>query len=704
VSASPLSSAAAPALRIAGAVLIAVGVNIAYLNRAFFDAEAFAAHAAHSLEDPRVAGFVAERIVEQAIAQKRDLTAYRPLIVASARTVVASEPFRATFRRAVQAAHVLVFSQQAERLYLSLPDVNVLLRSAVERIDPKLVARLPVDLKARLETGTGDGLGEGALKLMRLAHRARRLARLLIGVGIVCLLAGVAWPRDRRAALLRAGFALAVAALVLFLLPPILASIASLAIVDLELRGFVLGVWNAFGAGQQVWALVLAGIGLVFAAAASSLASHVEVERAARRAWAALTEPARTRRGELVRAACLAVLGLLAVLRPAATLEVLTVVAGALLAFEGLRELFALVAPRLEEALGEAKASAEGAPGSPRLRYAAMSGLALALLAAAILFLRSPTAAPAPPAFTGVCLGDRALCDRRLPEIVLAGAHNAMSAADIPGWLFPNQERGIPAQLRAGIRALLFDVHHGTPVAGHIRTEFQDEAERRKFEQALGKQGFDAAMRVRDRLVGEPEGPRGLYVCHGFCELGAQPLTTVLRQIHDFLVEQPGELLILVIEDYAKPADIAAAFEESGLLRFVFRGAPRGPWPTLRRMIDADQRVLVLGENATPGVPWYHSAFEVVQETPYTFHDEKSFSCAANRGGTKGPLFQINHWIETTPTPKPSNAEIVNARGFLLARARQCQKERGRLPNILAVDFALTGDVVGVAAELNGLR
>ena len=69
----------------------------------------------------------------------------------------------------------------------------------------------------------------------------------------------------------------------------------------------------------------------------------------------------------------------------------------------------------------------------------------------------------------------------------------------------------------------------------------------------------------------------------------------------------------------------------------------------------------------------------------------------------RAPLFQINHWIETLPAPKPSNAAIVNAHDFLLARARQCQQERGKLPNILAVDFARTGDVVGVAAELNGL-
>lgn len=692
------------ALRVGGAVLIAVGLNLVYLDRIFFDAEAFAARAAQSLEDPRVAAFVAERIADQAIAQKRDLTAYRPLIVASARTVVGSEPFRATFRRAAQATHAVLFSEGAEQLYLALPDVNVLLRGALERLDPKLVARLPADLKASLDARTGVGLGRNALELMRLGHRVRRLSLVAIGIGIASLLAGVVLSRDRRAALLHAGWVLAIAALVLFFLPKVLASIATLAISDLELRGFALGVWSAFAAGQQLWALVLAGIGLVFAAAASSLASHVEVERAVRRAWALLTEPARTRAGEFARAGSLAGLGLLAVLRPGGTLQVVTVVLGALLAFEGLRELFALVAPRLEEALGERKPRIEGQQARPWLRYAAMAVLALGFTAAAVLFLRSPTAVPASPAFTGTCLGDRSLCERSLPEIALPGAHNAMSAADIPGWMFPNQERGIAAQLHSGIRALLFDVHYGTPVAEHVRTEFQDESERRKFEKALGKQGFDAAMRIRDRLVGEPEGPRGLYLCHGFCELGAQPLTPVLRQIHDFLVENPGEVLTLVIEDYVTPADVAVAFQESGLLRFVFRGAPRAPWPTLRTMIDADERVLVLGENASPAVPWYHPAFEIVQETPYTFHSKEDFSCVSNRGGSAGALFQINHWIETTPAPKPSNAEIVNARELLLARARQCQKERGRLPNILAVDFALTGDVVGAAAELNGLR
>ncbi|HET9235041.1 MAG TPA: hypothetical protein VFP10_12945, partial [Candidatus Eisenbacteria bacterium] len=93
-----------------------------------------------------------------------------------------------------------------------------------------------------------------------------------------------------------------------------------------------------------------------------------------------------------------------------------------------------------------------------------------------------------------------------------------------------------------------------------------------------------------------------------------------------------------------------------------------------------------------------------IQETPYTFHTPEEFTCQPNRGGTTGSLFQINHWIETTPRPMPSNAAIVNSYDFLLDRMRRCQKERGKLPNIIAVDFYGTGDLMRVVDTMNGLE
>jgi hypothetical protein len=700
---------AAPALRVVGAVLLAAGLVHLYADRVIFKPQPFAARAALSLADPRVAAYLAERIADEAIAQKRDLMAYRPLLVGTARAVVSSEPFRAGFQRAAEGAHALLFSRRTEAVALSVPDIGVLVQSALSH-DPQLAARIPARLRAGVAVRPSGRIAGVVLKLIQLGHRFRRNAILAIGGGGLLLFLGIALPRGRQASLLRGGAALATAALVLFFLPPICRAALTAAIPSPELRPLAAGVWDAFAGGLRAWALVLAGIGIVLASAASSLARRVEVEQVARQAWQRLQQPARTPAGEVVRALALVATGLLAALEPAATLRALAVLAGSLVAFEGLRELFMILPPRIQEAAREAEAALAEVHASQRgwlrtvAHHAAVGLVALLLIGGAVFFLRSPQALPAAPALTGACNGDPSLCGRPLDQVAFAGAHNSMSAAELDGWLFPNQELASVSLLGHGIRALLFDVHYGAPLGDRVRTEIDDEAaSRAKFEKVIGKEAVDAAMRIRARMQGEPSGPRAPYLCHGFCELGATPLVSMLEGVRSFLVAHPGEVLVLVIEDYVAPADVAAAFQESGLERFVYRGAAKPPWPTLRELVDSDQRVLVLGENDTSGVPWYHPAFEVVQETPYKFARPEEFSCRPNRGGTEAPLFQLNHWIETTPTPKPSNAAIVNAHDFLLRRARQCQRERGRLPNILAVDFARTGDVVGVAAELNGL-
>ncbi len=703
-----LREVGARAFRLAGIVLLALGLTLAYSNRVVFDADAFADRAALSLGDPRVAGFVGERLADELIAQNPDLVAVRPVLATVARAVVASEPFRVVFRQASRSAHSLAFSEGAEKVALSLPDFGVLMKSTLTQLRPDLADRVEASGEMRLVEDLDEAMGGGVLRLLQFASRVQGWTNLTLGLGTLLLLGSVALPRNRRQALLRAGLGLAAAALVLLMIPTLLGGALTAGIDDTGLREATRGVWDGFSVGFRHWALLLAGMGIVLSAAASSLASHVEVERAAFGAWRWLREPRGKPGAELARALGLLGVGALAFLDPGGTVDLLAAILGAILAFEGLRSLFALVAPQLEEAAeqaDEALSRVDSPTFSRRLRLGLVTLASVGLVALAISYLRSPASVPALRALVTACNGNRALCHRPLDEVVLPGTHNAMASADVPGWMFPNHVHGISDQLRAGIRALLIDVHGGIPVAGRIKTDLEDEAgARRKFEKVIGAEAVDAAMRIRDRLVGEPEGPRAPYLCHGFCELGAQPLVPVLSGIRDFLVQHPGEVLVIVIEDYVSPEEIAQAFEESGLLRLVYQGSVGPPWPTLGEMISKDQRVLVLAEADSAGVPWYHQAFEVIQETPYHFNAPEEFSCAPNRGGTDGSLFQINHWIDTTPAPRPSNAEIVNTRDFLLDRARKCQAERGKLPNVLAVDFAMTGDVFGAVAELNGLN
>src|SRR5262249_11602092 len=190
------------------------------------------------------------------------------------------------------------------------------------------------------------------------------------------------------------------------------------------------------------------------------------------------------------------------------------------------------------------------------------------------------------------CNGSPSLCDRPLDQVIFPTSHNSMAGAGVPGWMFPNQNADIEKQLADGIRGFLIDSHYGGSVGGKVKTELEvEEAAMAKYEAALGKEGMAAVLRIRDRLAGHATGERDVYMCHGFCELGALKLVPVLRDTRDFLVANPGEVLVIVIQDESvTPQDIERCFRESGLIDFVYRGAARPPWPTLREMVETDQR------------------------------------------------------------------------------------------------------------------
>ena len=90
---------------LAGAVSVALGAIGSTVSRAAFESRVFGARAAASLEDPRVAALVADRITSAILAESPDLTAVRPLILVTARGLVALEPMRALVETAARSAH-----------------------------------------------------------------------------------------------------------------------------------------------------------------------------------------------------------------------------------------------------------------------------------------------------------------------------------------------------------------------------------------------------------------------------------------------------------------------------------------------------------------------------------------------------------------------------------------------------------------------
>ena len=119
-----------------------------------------------------------------------------------------------------------------------------------------------------------------------------------------------------------------------------------------------------------------------------------------------------------------------------------------------------------------------------------------------------------------------------------------MSAATNPGWLFAQQDAGFADQLHDGIRGLLIDAHYGTPTeGGTIKTDLSDldapasaRPTRRSSDPRRSTRRCGSAT---GSSTPSPTGPRQVYLCHRFCELGAIPIDEAFKIYRDFLAANP---------------------------------------------------------------------------------------------------------------------------------------------------------------------
>ena len=687
-----------------GVVLTALGALARDAARGILNGDAMADRTAASLSDPRVSAFVADRLTNAILAEKPDLVAFRPIIAATAAGLVETAPFRGIVRSAVRTAHRSAVSTTGQRVLLSLPDVGVLVQSAVQSMSPEAADKIPPRIESfasDLNTRPEMGRIRDGLRILGFMSRAG-IAFLLVGPLLIVL--GIAFAKDRRRALLRAGIGLLLAAVLLAGVIPAGRAVAAIISREALERGAIAGLWRAYFTGLLAWGITLGGIGLLITAAATSLLEAADPIRRAEALARTIATPPKSPGLVLLWSLGLTILGGLVVAYPTDAAAATALLAGLGICYVGLRELFRLVLGALPEETGSAAAAvAQEGLGWFNRRVAVVALLVVGLGGAVVALARPGKR----EAIGGMmeCNGSSVLCDRRVDEVVFPATHNSMSNVDMVGWMFPQQNGSIKRQLEAGIRALLIDVHNGVPVEGTVRTDLEAEGQSAlKIAHAIGDSATAVAVRIRNRLTGKPSGPPALYLCHGFCEIGSRQLLPELEAVRNFLRANPEEVLIMVIEDYAPPATIAADFEKAGLDKFAYRGPMTAPLPTLRALIEAGTPLIVFLESGTPGVPWMYPAFDgAIMETPYTFHETSEFNCKENRGGNNALLFQINHWIESTPAPKPSNAAIVNRTDYLWGRANQCMKERHHLPNIIAVDFYKVGNLMGVVRRLNGL-
>jgi hypothetical protein len=695
-------------LVVVGAVLLFAGVVALYAREEVIDRKAFADRAVAALDDDGVRHLVSREIVVNLVDRgSTDLVAARPLIESVVDAVVQTQPFRQVFRRAAVEANKVFFVRERSDALVDLGDSATVIQFALQSVSPKVAREIPEDFDPNLLSLDRD---EFAGATLGVADKLRLFGLVRPVLALVAFAAAVFVGLDRRVAVLRCGVAIAAAGTLLAVTLLILRSrvlagvIGEDEVTDQEVRDAVAGVIDAYLGDLVAWGLLLGLLGVVLAGAAAAL-DPADVGAPTERLARLFQRPQSARRRALRGAAAL-LLGIGVVLEPTLAVQVVAIAVGAYLVFFGVTELLVLLgrrdrpAARTEAGRRRALAMAVG------VGVVAVAGVLAAVVVVTGADTGQENAAAAIP--SKGCNGSRALCSRPLNEVTFAGTHNSFSAADSPGWFIANQRHTIPRQLEDGIRLFLIDPHWGVDLGnGHVLTDFDDESrDRNKVAKSMPPGVLAAAERlVGGRLGGTTEdGEPDVWLCHTVCELGATRMTDALTAIRKFLEANRGEVVILFIEPYVKPEEIAKRFERAGLDRYLATLSRDEPLPTLGELVDENKRVIVFTEKDADGsVPWYLDGFSFVQDTPLGATKVGQLSCARERGDADSPMLMLNHWADLFPPRLRANRPF-QTRQFLLKRAHQCARKRGMPVNLIAVDYSDQGKLVEVVKELNDER
>lgn len=188
--------------------------------------------------------------------------------------------------------------------------------------------------------------------------------------------------------------------------------------------------------------------------------------------------------------------------------------------------------------------------------------------------------------------------------------------------------------------------------------------------------------------------------------------------------------IILVNSDGATASELDAEFTTANIKDYAYQptsltSAPSS-WPTLQTMINKGQRlvVFVASVTASTSYPYLMDEFDFVWETPYDVTSPTSFSCQPDRPSSlsgqisaalaSNQLPLMNHFLYSNDLsafgieyPNASYAGTTNAPsggvGNLGSAASRCQRQWGRQPTFIAVDFFNRGPAIETVDNLNGI-
>jgi hypothetical protein len=676
-----------------GVLLISLSAVGWWMSTRVLDANGFADVVTKASQRTDVRNYIADQATLRLARSSNFVSAARPIVTDAISQAIATPPVEeAVYDFAVRAHEQIFRVTQSRRVSVSSAQAALTVRSALEAINPTLAKKLPENVLSATTTISQSPTVDAVFTASKWV-KALYIPAFILGVALLVFV--LARARDRVHAIRSVGVMLAVAGALLIGIGATTPAFAVAASTNDPGRGDSVAAFIDVLVGRLVGAgkgMVVIGVLLALAPGHDGGDLRDRVQRV--RAWVARKRE--SRRWRFAGGLALALLAALALTVPSDFF-------GSLIDLAALLVLYVAIVVCLR-----ASGVLVTDHSIQRLHKRAIVGVVLAMVLAVLLtgsiavaLVANNTSTPkANPTDQG-CNGYIELCPQTVNNIVWPASHNAMASS---AYDFIGAEHTITVaeQLNAGARFLMLDAYYGYDDGGLVRTNLAGGIDRKQLRAERGQHAVDELDRLGALTgVADTSGTKkDVYFCHNYCELGAVPASKILGDVKDFLDRNLTDVVILDFEDYVKPKDLKQALIDANLFDRVYQPKVQGQWPSLYDMVvpknkkaeDNPRRLIVMNEKHKSPYPWLLNTYKVSEETPFSFKSASGFNCNPKRGGTGKSMLIVNHWVDSG-LPDPVEADKTNSLATLTKRFEQCVTVRHRIPNAIAVNFTVDGDL-----------
>lgn len=160
-----------------------------------------------------------------------------------------------------------------------------------------------------------------------------------------------------------------------------------------------------------------------------------------------------------------------------------------------------------------------------------------------------------------------------------------------------------------------------------------------------------------------------------------------LASIRKSLSGNPRKLITLFLDFYVD-ANLTAAFEEAGLKDYLLEYDTKNGWPSLKKMVDSDKRLVVFEVRKHLNSPeWLHDMNEFVEHTDPDWGNESNEVESFDERLKKSlSLFTGYKFLSTSESSGNDISAFARQNPFLIETFKKAWVREGQIPNFILVD------------------